>query len=240
MSTWSSRTQGVLLPDEKSRTVIGLLLLALLLMGLSAEVRAAEVEGSVTIKSALKKKAVGRRHRAGYGKPTGEYQTQDGATRSDETLNVVVYLVGAKGKGEGKFPPARMQQKGRQFAPYVLPVRVGTAVEFPNQDIIYHGVYSDSPAKKFELPEYAMGESRSVTFDRPGVVELFCAIHTHMNAYILVLENGYFAVPDAQHRFRISGVPPGRYVLKTWHPRLEETSRVIEVKAEGAQVQLTL
>lgn len=198
------------------------------------------VEGTVTLRSPLKKKAAGRRTRVAYGKPAATYEKDETGSKTDETLNVVVYLVGVKGQGEGKFPPARMEQKNRQFRPYVLPVLVGSTVEFPNQDIIYHGVYSDSTAKKFELPEYPRGESRSVTFDKAGVVELFCAIHTHMNAYVLVLENGYFAVPDARHRYRITGVPPGRYVLKTWHPRLESTSQVVVVQGDRAEVDLTL
>lgn len=212
----------------------------LLVLALVGPTLAGTVEGTIVLKSPLKKKAIGRRTRAGYGKPVQGYQQDQAAAASDEARNVLVFLVGVKGKGEGKFPPPRMEQKGRQFRPYVLPVLVGTTVEFPNQDIIYHGVYSDSSAKKFELPEYPKGESRSVTFDKPGVVELFCAIHTHMNAYVVVLENGYFAVPDAQHRFSITGVPPGRYVLKTWHPRLESRSQVVELKGDRTEVELSL
>ncbi len=212
----------------------------LLVLALVGPTLAGTVEGDVTLKSPLKKKATGRRTRAGYGVKPDTYARDAAVDEGDEVQNIVIYLVGVKGKGEGKFPPARMEQRGRQFRPYVLPVLVGSTVEFPNQDIIYHGVYSDSAAKKFELPEYPKGESRSVTFDKAGVVELFCAIHTHMNAYIVVLENGYFAVPDARHHFSIAGVPPGRYVLKTWHPRLESHSQVIEVKGDRAEVDLTL
>lgn len=220
---------------KPARVLAWMLVLAMLCPAL-----ANTIEGTVTLRSPLKKRATGRRTRAGYGKVAGGYETQEQAAQGDEARNVVIYLVGLKGKGEGKFPAPRMEQKGRQFLPFVLPVLVGTTVEFPNQDIIYHGVYSDSTAKKFELPEYPKGESRSVTFDKAGVVELFCAIHTHMNAYIVVLDNGFFAMPDEQHHFRITGVPPGRYVLKAWHPRLEGLSQVVEVKGDKAQVDLTL
>ncbi|MEW6277651.1 MAG: hypothetical protein AB1758_03430 [Candidatus Eremiobacterota bacterium] len=214
----------------------------LLVLALVLPAAAATVEGTVTLKSPLKKRAQGRKVKAiRYGQPKpGEYEPAMRDEGLDPSRSVVVYLVGVKGPGEGPFPPPRMIQQGRQFEPYVLPVRVGTAVEFPNRDLIYHGVYSDSPAKNFELPEYPRGQSRSVTFDKPGVVELFCAIHTHMNAYILVLENGYFGMPDAERRYRITGVPPGRYVLKAWHPRLDIPTRTIEVKEPGLTLDLVL
>lgn len=218
--------------------------IAFLCLVLGTPVLAGTVEGTVAIKSPMRKKASGQKVRVLRYKPEDQkYPGRErGAAAADEVRNVVISLVGVRGKGpSSETPQARIVQKNREFVPFVLPVVTGTKVEFPNLDGIFHGIYSDSPAKRFRLPEYPKGESRTVVFDKPGVVELFCGIHTHMNAYVVVLDNPYFAMPGEDHRFQIPNVPPGRYVLKAWHPRLDPITRMIEVsEARPARVELDL
>ncbi|HXQ79919.1 MAG TPA: carboxypeptidase regulatory-like domain-containing protein [Opitutaceae bacterium] len=129
----------------------------------------------------------------------------------------VVYL-------EGSFPrpaapaTAQMVQKDLMFLPWLLAVQVGTRVEFPNLDDTYHNIFSYSPAKRFDLGRYRSDERPipSQLFDVPGLVTLRCDIHEHMRALILVLDTPHFAVSDAQGRYRLDGLPAGRYVLKAW------------------------
>lgn len=115
---------------------------------------------------------------------------------------------------------AVMDQWGKQFTTYVLPVEVGTVVTFPNRDNIKHHVYSFSPAKRFELKLYSSGNLRPILFDKPGIVVLGCNIHDWMLAYIDVLDTPYFAKSDAQGFAHIDHVPDGSYRIEIWHPQL--------------------
>jgi hypothetical protein len=207
----------------------------------SLPLAAGTIEGTVELKSALKKRPQGQKSRFPRA-PGSEGYEQKGPARAtlDEVRNVVLFLVNVPGS-----PPepgqARILQRNREFVPFVTAVPAGSTVEFPNGDNIYHSVYSESACGPFHLPEYPQGQSRTVTFARPGVVELFCAIHPHMNAYVLVAPNRFFAQPDDAHRYRLDGVPAGKYVLKAWHPLLEPVTRVVEVPASGtAKVDVSL
>ena len=124
----------------------------------------------------------------------------------------VVYLETAP-QGAFEVPPPRahavLDQRNEAFAPYVLAVSVGTTVDFPNSDRTYHNVFSLSKARRFDLGRYPRGESRSVRFDEPGVVRVFCEIHSHMNAFILVFAHRYFATTEADGRYRIDDVRRG-------------------------------
>jgi plastocyanin len=119
-------------------------------------------------------------------------------------------------------PPASvvMDQVGQRFTPSILVVPVGTAVSFPNSDLVSHQVYSFSPAKKFQLPLYRGKAYPPVVFDAPGVVTLGCNIHDDMVAHIVVTDAPYYALTDDAGRAGISGVEPGDYVATVWHPRL--------------------
>lgn len=129
----------------------------------------------------------------------------------------VVYL---EGNFSSPTEPAKQQmaQKDLMFAPSLLPVRVGTRVEFPNLDPTYHNIFSFSPAKRFDLGRYRSDETPvpSVVFDKPGLVTLRCDIHEHMRALILVLATPYFVITDPEGRYRLDGLPAGHYVLKAW------------------------
>ncbi|NNE10130.1 MAG: hypothetical protein HKN20_16340 [Gemmatimonadetes bacterium] len=134
-------------------------------------------------------------------------------------------------------PPAspKLTQRGMEFEPSVLVILAGQEVGFPNEDPYYHNVFSYSPAKRFDLGRYARGKSKSVVFEDPGVVQVFCDIHSDMKGTILVLQNPYFARPDTETgAFRIPSVPAGRYRLVVWHPDLETVSREIEVRPGAA------
>ena len=116
---------------------------------------------------------------------------------------------------------AEMAQDKRQFVPGVLVMPLGTEVRFPNHDTVRHHVYSFSPAKKFELKLYTGTPSNPVRFDQPGVVVLGCNIHDQMVGWILVLDTPYFAqTPATAGKASMGEVPPGRYRLRAWHPRL--------------------
>jgi plastocyanin len=130
-------------------------------------------------------------------------------------------------------PPgrARLDQRNETFVPYVLAVTAGSTVDFPNNDRIYHNVFSLSKAKRFDLGRYPRGQSRSVRFDRPGVVRVFCEIHSHMSAFILVFAHRYFAVTDAEGRYRIEGVPAGSYTLAVWNDGEVRARREVRVGA---------
>jgi plastocyanin len=137
---------------------------------------------------------------------------------SGPVKDVVVYLEGAIGvPTPGK---AVIDQKDMTFIPHVVPVVAGSSVEFLNSDQILHNVFSTSAPKRFDLGMFGKGESRSVTFDTLGVVQLRCNVHPTMRAVVLVLANNYFATPDDRGNFQISAIPPGRYKLRAWHESL--------------------
>jgi plastocyanin len=129
----------------------------------------------------------------------------------------VIYLEGAFPKRIAT-PTKQMVQKDLRFGPALLPVQVGTRVEFPNLDDTYHNIFSFSPAKRFDLGRYRSDEVPipSVLFDVPGLVTVRCDIHEHMRALILVLDTPHFVLSDPEGRYRLSGLPAGNYTLKAW------------------------
>lgn len=112
---------------------------------------------------------------------------------------------------------ARMDQRDERFVPHVLAIVAGTWVDFPNDDKTYHNVFSLSKTQEFNLGRYAVGHSKAVRFERPGIVRVFCDIHSHMSAFILVFAHRFFAVTDDEGRYRIDGVPPGSYTVAVWN-----------------------
>ena len=170
--------------------------------------------------------------------------------------NILVYLTKAPSAAadlsKAKFV---MDQRNLEFIPHVLPVLLGATVDFPNNDKVDHNVFSLSRTKKFNLGSYPAGQSKSVVFDKPGIVELRCDVHAEMAAYILVLKNPYFAVTDKQGRFEIpdashlkqtglTGVKElaaGKYFIKTWHEKLKTQKTAVVVPENGdATIQLDL
>jgi plastocyanin len=127
-----------------------------------------------------------------------------------------------------------LAQKNQAFSERVLSCVVGTTVDFPNQDPIFHNVFSVSPVKRFDLGKYPRGHSKKVTFNKTGVVQVFCDIHPSMACFILVLPNRAFARPKESGAFELPGLPAGTYVVKAWHPDFGELSRTVKVPASGA------
>lgn len=130
-----------------------------------------------------------------------------------------------KGAAPTHFPV--MDQLNMAIVPHVLPIQVGTTVDFPNSDNLYHNLFSLSKTKKFDLGRYRRGLSKRVTFERIGVVNIYCDIHPSMSGVILVLPNSYFTMPDAEGKFEIDRIPAGTYELHVWHEKLDE--RILEV-----------
>jgi plastocyanin len=150
----------------------------------------------------------------------------------------IVYLEGSFPKPSG-LPNKEVAQKDLAFLPSLVPIQVGTRVEFPNLDDTYHNIFSYSPAKRFDLGRYRPEERPipSVVFDKPGLVTLRCEIHEHMRGLILVLDTPYFAITDADGRFRLSGLPSGRYTLKAWIDSKTTRQQSVELKS-GATAHL--
>lgn len=151
----------------------------------------------------------------------------------------VVYLENAPSFGYEEPAPeqAVLARRRGNFVPYVLPVIAGTTVEFLNHDPVYHNVFSLSKAAHFDLGRYPQGRSRSVRFDRPGTVRVFCEMHSHMSAFILVFSHRYFASTTADGRYRIEEVPPGEYDVAVWTDGEKRSRRRVRV-VPGRAVQL--
>lgn len=154
---------------------------------------------------------------------------------------IVVFLepIDGEARPARSAAPERVVQINASFSPSFLVVPVGQTVDMPNADLIYHNVFSYSRPNDFDLGIYPAGESRSIRFEHPGVVKVYCSIHESMNATIVVTPTPSFDVVEGTGRFSIEGVPPGRYRLRTWCEKLPETSREIDV-GSGASLSLSL
>jgi plastocyanin len=128
---------------------------------------------------------------------------------------------------------AVMDQRDETFVPHVLAVTAGSTVDFTNSDRTYHNVFSFSKGNRFDLGRYGRGRSKSVRFDRPGIVRVFCDIHSHMSAFILVFGHRFFSVTDNDGRYQIDGVPPGTYTLVAWNDGQARETRVVTVPEAG-------
>ncbi|MCH7859374.1 MAG: hypothetical protein IID14_06695, partial [Candidatus Marinimicrobia bacterium] len=115
-----------------------------------------------------------------------------------------------------------IDQRELTILPHVTPIVSGTTVTFLNSDMVYHNIFSLSKAKQFNLGRFPAGEIHSVTFDRPGVVEVFCDIHSAMYGVVLVLPNPFFTTVNADGSYRIPNIPPGTYVVKVWREKSRE------------------
>jgi len=132
----------------------------------------------------------------------------------------------------------RLDQRNETFVPHVLAIVAGTTVDFPNSDHTYHNVFSLSKTKSFDLGRYAVGHSKSVRFDRPGIVRVFCDIHSHMSAFILVFAHRYFSVADLDGSYRLDNVPPGTYTVVAWNEAAALESRRVVVPDTGGEVEV--
>jgi plastocyanin len=151
----------------------------------------------------------------------------------------VVYLEAAPRRAFDQTDPPRavMDQRNETFVPHLLAITTGTTVDFPNSDRIYHNVFSLSKTRTFDLGRYAVGRSRSIRFDRPGIVRVFCDIHSHMSAFILVFNHPFFVITDTDGRYRIDNVPSGNYSVIAWNEGVASDPKPVAV-ADGATAEL--
>jgi plastocyanin len=173
-------------------------------------------------------------------RPTTAYPTRSVPSPrlapESERRNVVVYLRNAQPQ---RVAPMRVaiRQRDELFTPRVVAVTVGSDVEFPNDDPIYHNVFSLSRVKNFNLGRYPRGETRRVRFDRPGVVKVFCDIHSHMSATVMVFDHPWFTVPNDAGAFELTGLPAGDRQVTAWHERLGDTT--VDVRVEPGRMLQT-
>ena len=146
-------------------------------------------------------------------------------TAPPEIKNVVVYLKDVAFRGVLPGATAEIRQEHETFIPHVLAITKGSAVDFPNDDPIFHSVFSLSSAATFDLRRYPRGQSRRQHFPKAGIVKVYCNIHSHMSATILVLDNPYFAMPNLESNYELPNVPAGQYSRVGWHERVGERGR---------------
>ena len=177
--------------------------------------------------------------------PSGVYPsrriTAPIAPAGPETENVVVFIKNAPTREDLPVIRATITQKDEAFVPRVVAITAGSTVEFPNFDPYFHNVFSLSRAASFDLGRYPRGDSRSRKFTASGLVKVYCQIHSHMSASIMVFEHDYFRIPEPDGSFELDAVPPGTYRISAWHERIGESIREIQVTAGGrAHVEFSL
>src|SRR5436190_10313481 len=201
---------------------LGLLSLSAILSAVPALLLAgAAVEGHVELPKSRSAPVQAKRY---------EIVTKAGVLSTRPPL-AVVYLDGNFAR-PASLPIKEVGQRDLTFVPALLPIQVGTRVEFPNMDDTYHNIFSYSPTKRFDLGRYRPEERPipSVVFDKPGLVTLRCDIHEHMRGLILVLSTPYFVMTDTAGRFRLDKLPPGKYMLKAWIDSRTTREKTLELK----------
>ncbi|MEQ1634388.1 MAG: hypothetical protein ABL997_18550, partial [Planctomycetota bacterium] len=158
-------------------------------------------------------------------------EERDGTVRSDRS-GVVLFVEGALPRAEPEPRVPAISQKGRRFDPPVLAVTTGTVVAFPNDDVVFHNVFSVSRANPFDLGSYKKGESKERSFDKPGLVKVHCNIHPEMSAHVLVLETAWHTITEADGSWTIPDLPDGEFCLRVWHPLADE-QRIPLVVSDG-------
>jgi hypothetical protein len=202
--------------------------LVLLLATLAAPGAQAPETGAITGEVKLKPNA------GGAALPSTAYPTRAVGPRAThpipETTNVVVYLKDVVFRGA--LPPRKgeIRQEHETFVPHVVALTRGSSLEFPNDDPIYHNVFSLSSGSSFNLGRYPRGESRTRTFAKAGIVKVYCQIHSHMSATIIVFDHPYFTIPEPAGTFELTGIPPGDYTLVGWHERVGERTQPVHVE----------
>lgn len=194
--------------------------------------RATNVEGTITVERRLTKaKVTAAANTYSRGMSVELHTAASPDVLSFERSHVVIYL-------EGSLParPATgtMNQKGREFTPDMLVLPAGSTVSFPNLDPIFHNVFSLSKPKEFDLGNYPKDHTRTVTFNKPGVVFVNCHLHSNMSAVIVITPNQWSTRAEADGRFRLPDVPPGTYTIVAWHKAAGFFRQHLTVTEEGS------
>jgi len=152
--------------------------------------------------------------------------------KAQDSADAVVWVEGptARAKPAG----ATVTMKGKAFEPRVTVVGVGASVEFPNQDAIFHNVFSVSGENRFDLQLYKKPKSASKVFEHPGIVRIYCNIHPQMSGFLIVRDNPYWARVGADGSYTIPNVPAGSWVVKAWHERSGDSAQTVRVTDAGS------
>jgi plastocyanin len=160
---------------------------------------------------------------------------RDGKEQADAS-NTVVWIEGLRPGASSRAPTGaagQMKSSSKRFQPRVIAVAKDSTVDFPNDDPIYHNVFSVSGANRFDLGLYRSGASKSRSFQEPGLVRVYCNIHPQMVGFVMVVDSDFKTVTGPDGSFRFDGVPPGAHVVKAWHEEGPETSQPVTVRASG-------
>lgn len=227
------RSAGPFAPLAVSLCALGFLVASL---GPGAA-RAGVVEGTILLTPADLLFRGAAKQSAYIGQISGRAATPAAAHSADTTYGVAYLAEPGAGGSTNRDPapePILLDQKGQRFLPRILAVVVGQAVDFRNSDNVFHNVFSYSPPKRFDLGRYPRGKSKRLTFQKSGVVQVYCDIHSDMRADIVVVPTRRWGYVDAQGRFRIEDVPAGRHTVVLWLPRRGERKVEVEVPPKGA------
>ena len=208
--------------------LIALTLLALESLSLRAEQAGGRVTGKVrlTVASSTPSSATAYERRSVGPKPKP----------LPEIRNVIVFVSDLPASKPAPMK-ASISQKDEQFVPHVVAATTGSSVAFPNNDPFFHNVFSLSRGGSFNLGRYPSGASRSETFRKPGIVKVFCEIHSQMSAVIRVFDHPWFTIPVDDGSFALDDVPPGEHTLVAWHERIGERHEKVSIRP-GATVQV--
>jgi plastocyanin len=215
------------------RLKVSIVLIALSMFAVCAP--AETISGTILIKKRLTKRSVTPAvsvYQRGTEVKLGADTPQDPLVY--ERSRVVVYLEGpitAPTAATPDSPPVQMAQLDRRFSPDLVVIPAGSSVLFPNKDPIFHNVFSLSKAKSFDLGSFDKGDSRTVVFAKPGIVEVFCHLHPNMAGTIVVTPNRLYARPDATGQYHIPDVPPGQYTVVAWHKTAGFFKKQIKLEA---------
>jgi plastocyanin len=210
---------------------------------LAAYAAAEDITGTILIKKRLTKQSVTPSvsvYQRGPEVKLGKDAAEDPLVF--ERSRVVIYLEGPAAAGNAtengtesadqvKSDKVEMAQLDRRFSPDLVVIPVGSTVSFPNMDPIFHNVFSLSKPKSFDLGSYDKGDTRKVTFPKPGIVEVYCHLHPNMAATIVITPNRWYARSDSSGLYRIPNVPPGHYTVVAWHKTAGFFRKSIEVEA---------
>jgi plastocyanin len=201
-----------------------------LLLALALPAFCGDINGQVLITKRITKKAISlaQYDMRGMAMPSAPRNTVE-----SEFERTIVILEG------GSLPPKPpitmvIEQRNARFEPDLAVMPVGSSVQFPNSDPIFHNVFSLSGTRSFDLGYYPKGDSRTVKFDRSGIVQVYCHIHTNMYAAIVVTSSPYFGKPSGDGTFTWSDVPAGHYRLVAWHKVAGLYTTSVDVPEKGA------
>jgi plastocyanin len=201
-----------------------------LILGAAVPADAQEIQGQLAITQTLTRQRVVLPTYSDRGVAPKKNATPPAPI--NEWERVVVYLESDKAPAAAK-SLATLNQVGERFVPEVVVVPVGSSVSFPNSDPIFHNVFSLSKAREFDLGFYPAGQTRSVKFDKPGPVQVFCHLHPHMSATILVVPNAWYTRPNDRGSFTFSTIPAGTYQVVVWHKSAGFFKKRVQVSEGG-------